>query len=114
MLVSSCSMKEGADEQISTSSGRYRSSSDALGTTAVCISGSRILRRVLRDAVTERPVFLLHFHQPDEDILTPHFQFGGKSIGDRLVQRLLLIDRTALVEEDLDVDEVAGAVDAEI
>src|SRR6202161_488144 len=37
MLVSSCSMKDGADTQSNTSIGRYRASASCLGSVMACI-----------------------------------------------------------------------------
>src|SRR3984885_14338478 len=69
---------------------------------------------VLGDAVAERPVFLFHLDEGDENIFQPDLQRSGQPFGDRLVERLLLRHRASLVEEYLHHDQIVGAVDAEI
>src|ERR1700733_10519975 len=71
-------------------------------------------RRVLRDAVAERPVLFLHLDEVDEDVLGPQSDGGLQAVGDSFEKRLLLLDRAAFVPGNLDHHQVVGAVDAEI
>jgi hypothetical protein len=50
----------------------------------------------------------------DEDILGADARCLCEPVDDRLVERLLLVDRPALVPRDLDDDQVIAAVDAEV
>src|SRR5258708_17143266 len=69
---------------------------------------------VLRDAVAEGPVLLLHLDEIDEDILAPEPDAFVQPIGDRLVEGLLDLDRATFVEGELDDQRVCAAFDAEI
>src|SRR5262245_2438981 len=52
--------------------------------------------RVLRNAATERPVFLRDLHQVDHHVLRPRIQLRMHIVDDALVKRLLLLgDRPA-------------------
>src|SRR5580658_6933995 len=69
---------------------------------------------VLRDPIAERPVLTFGLDQADEDVLSTEAEGGSEPVGDRLVKRLLLLDRPALVPGDLDNHQVLGAADVEI
>src|SRR6202020_1747008 len=69
---------------------------------------------VLRDPIAERPVLFLDFDEHNKDVLTTEAECGREPVGDRLVKRLLLLDRPALVPGDLDNHQVLGAADVEI
>ena len=66
--------------------------------TAQCVAG---LWRVLRLSVTERSVFLLHLDKTDEHVLRPEIQMLMQSRRHGLVEGALLIDRSALVQRQL-------------
>src|SRR5664279_656492 len=72
------------------------------------------LCRILRDAVAERPVFLLDLDQTDKNILATQAGIVGEAIGDRGVQRLLLLDAAGVIAGDLNEGQVVGIDDAEI
>ena len=72
------------------------------------------LRRVLGDAIAERPVFLLGLDQADDDVLAPQAGAGGQVVGEGREQAFLLVERSALVAGDLNDDEIVGIVDSNI
>jgi hypothetical protein len=49
----------------------------------------------LRDAIAERPVLPLDLDEADKDILPTEAERPGEPVGDRLVERLLLVERAA-------------------
>src|SRR5258706_13770737 len=61
----------------------------------------RPLGRVLRHAVAERPVFLLHLDQADEHVLDANTQFSVEPLCQGLVEGFLDFDRAAFVQRDL-------------
>ena len=61
----------------------------------------RSLWSVLRLSVTERPVFLLYLDKTDERVLRPEIQMLMQSHRHGLVEGALLIDRSALVQSQL-------------
>jgi len=69
-------------------------------------------RRVLGFALADGPVLKPDIGEVDEDILGADARCLSEPLGDRLVERLLLAGRTALVPRDLDDDQVIAAVDA--
>ena len=64
-----------------------RAGSPVMLRTAVC--------RVLRRAVAERPVLLLDLDEVDEDVVRPDADRRRESIRDGLIERFLLLGRTA-------------------
>src|SRR5580658_1012075 len=70
--------------------------------------------RVLRHPVAERPVLLLDLDKADEDVLAAQAEPAREPVGDRLEERLFLLDRPPLVPGDLDDHQILGAADAEI
>src|SRR5882724_1486798 len=69
---------------------------------------------VLRFAVAERPVLLLHLDQIDENVLAPQAGTGRKTLGDALEQLLLLLEGAGVIRGDLDEDQVARIGNSEI
>src|SRR5262245_43977410 len=70
--------------------------------------------RVLGFAVAEGPILLLDLDQVDEDILAAYIEALVQPIGDRLVEGTLLVERSPLVERQLDEDAVLGPSNAEV
>jgi hypothetical protein len=70
--------------------------------------------RVLRNAATERPVFLRDFHQVDHDVLRPHIQLLIHVVDDALVKRLLLLDGPPRIQRNLDQDDIFAVMIAQI
>src|SRR5262245_44200416 len=70
--------------------------------------------RVLGFAVAEGPILLLDLDEVDEHVLAEHIEAPLQSIGDRLVESTLLVERSPLVERQLDEDAVLGPSDAEV
>src|SRR5882672_2791653 len=71
-------------------------------------------RDVLRDAVAERPVLFRHFDQVYEDVLRVELQLALQIRRYALVKSLLLLERPANAERDLDQHDVGRIADAEI
>src|ERR1700733_7071318 len=69
---------------------------------------------VLRDSIAKRPVFPFDLDQADEDVLPPQAERSREPVGDRLIKRLLLLDRPALVPGNLDDHQVVAAANVEI
>src|SRR3984885_13534920 len=69
---------------------------------------------VLRDAIAKGPVLLFDLDEANKDVLSTKAECGREPVGDRLVKRLLLLDRPALVPGDLDNQQVLCAADVEI
>src|SRR5262249_32486910 len=69
-------------------------------------------RRVLRDAVAERPVLLLHLDEVDEHVLGTHAELAPQPLRDGRVELALGVDRAPLGEGDLYGHEAVGAADA--
>jgi len=78
---------------------------------ALCPSRSS---RVLRNAATERPVFLRDFHQVDHHVLRPHIQLRIHIVDHALVKRLLLLDRPPRIQRNLDQDDILAVMIAQI
>src|SRR5580692_886324 len=99
-------MNEGADTQISTSAACKPEGCDFGSSTVARIVYAPTAKSgcVLSDAVAERPVFLFHLDEGDENIFRPDLQRRRQPVGDRLVERLLLRHRAPFVEEDLHHD----------
>ena len=70
--------------------------------------------RVLRNAATERPVFLRDFHQVDYHVLRLHIQLRIHIVDDALVKRLLLLDRPPRIQRNLDQDDILAVMIAQI
>src|SRR5262245_65569288 len=70
--------------------------------------------RVLGFAVAEGPILLLDLDQVDEDILAAYIEALVQPISDRLVEGALLVERSSLVERQLDEDAVLGPSNAEV
>jgi hypothetical protein len=68
----------------------------------------------LRDAVPERPVFLLRFDQADEHIFHTHAKLFVEPRGNGFVQRLLQFDAAAFADGELDDDDTVGPGNAQI
>src|SRR5579863_3543410 len=102
-------MNDGAEVQISTRSA-CRFSEPVVSVFEVMVPAGGMepcmkcsaLHCVLRHAVAERPVLLLHLDEIDEDVFHPEADRGVEAFGDGLVERFLLLDRSALVPGDLD------------
>src|ERR687889_1601571 len=62
--------------------------------------------RVLRDSVTEGPVFLFDFDQVDEHILRAKAGLCPQILRDSLEQGLLLIEGSRVADGDLNDDEI--------
>src|SRR5262245_42691673 len=77
-------------------------------------SSVRVGSDILRNAIAEGPIFFLHLDEADEDVFFSELQRASQSVRNGFVECLLLRNRASLIEEDLDVDEVARAVNAEI
>src|SRR5262245_64304646 len=74
----------------------------------------QISLRVLGFAVAEGPILLLDLDEVDEHVLAPHIEAPVQPIDDRLVEGPLLVERSSLVERQLDEDAVLGPSDAEV
>src|SRR6266852_4291208 len=72
------------------------------------------LSDVLRNAVAEGPVLLLHFHQVDEHVLDSNIELGIQALGDAFVEGLLALHTAALGERDLNDDDPVAPPNAEI
>src|SRR3712207_908208 len=70
--------------------------------------------RVLRDAVTEGPVFLFDFNQVDEYILRAEARVFAQPLDDPLEECLLLLNRPRVADGQLDDDEIVASLDAKI
>src|SRR5215469_14650054 len=68
---------------------------------------------VLRLALAEGPVLLLHLDEVDEDVLSPEPQALVEPVRDCPVEGLLHLGGAPLVEEDLDDDAILRALDAQ-
>src|ERR1700735_3992286 len=71
-------------------------------------------RYVLRLATAERPVFLRHLDQIDENILPAQLQGFMQAVGDSFIEALLHLNRTAAAQRNLYKDAVVGPVNAEV
>jgi hypothetical protein len=69
---------------------------------------------VLRNAVAERPVLFLHFHQIDENIFHAHGQLRVEVFDDGFVEQLFLLQGSAFAQGDLDDHQVVGAPDTQV
>src|SRR5262245_54356827 len=74
----------------------------------------RISLRVLGFAVAEGPILLLDLDEVDEHILAAHIEALVQTIGDRLVESALLVERSPLVERQLDEDALLRPWDTEV
>src|SRR5262245_27328579 len=70
---------------------------------------SSVRRRILCNAMAERPVLLGHLDQGDEYILGPHAGAGSKPLDDALVERSLLLDGARVADGELDDHQVVAA-----
>jgi hypothetical protein len=68
----------------------------------------------LRDTVAERPVLFLDLDQVHPHIATGNAQGFVQAVGDRLVERLLLFERAAFVQRDLNHHQSRRTLDAEV
>src|SRR4051794_25742136 len=66
--------------------------------------------RILGFTVAERPVFLPHLDEVDEDILPAKVEPAVQPVGNRLVEGPLLIDGAAIAQGDLDDHAIGGAL----
>ncbi len=71
-------------------------------------------RCVLSFSIAERPIFLRHFDQVDQDIFFAQLEAFVQAIGHRFVKTLLHLDRSAAVQGDLQKYAVVRSVDAKI
>ncbi len=69
---------------------------------------------VLRLAVTEGPVLLLHLDKTDDHIFAPQSQTLMQAVGDGLVKGALHIESPPLVHGHLDDDCVLGTRDSQV
>src|SRR5262245_6429918 len=74
----------------------------------------QISLRVLGFAVAEGPILLLDLDEVDEHVLAAHIEALVQSIGDGLVEGALLLERSSLVERQLDEDAVLGPPDTKV
>jgi hypothetical protein len=69
---------------------------------------------VLRLAVTEGPVLLLHLDKIDDDIFAPQSQTLMQAVGHSLVEGALHIKSPPLVHRHLNDDCVLGTLDSQV
>src|SRR5690242_17992054 len=65
-------------------------------------------------AIAKGPVLLRYLDEVDDHVLTAQAQPLVQTVGDGLVEALLLLDRAARIQRELDEDAVFGARNAEI
>ncbi|MGB6386548.1 MAG: hypothetical protein WBD25_22285 [Terriglobales bacterium] len=68
----------------------------------------------MRFAIAERPIFLRHFHQIDEDILAANLQAFVQSVRNGFVEALLHLNCTAAIQSDLQKDAIVRSMNAKI
>src|SRR5208282_6031666 len=71
-------------------------------------------RYVLGYAIAERPVFLRHFYQTDEDIFSAQLQAFVQAVRHGFVEALLHFNGTAAAQGDLHKNAIVRSMDAKI
>jgi hypothetical protein len=69
---------------------------------------------VLRDAVAEGPVFLLYLHQTEKNVFAPKAEPVVQAVGDRLIEGFLDLDRSSLIQGELDDERICASLYVEI
>ena len=68
----------------------------------------------MRYSIAERPVFLRHLDEIDQDVFFAQFERCVQAVGHCFVKALLHLDRSTTVERDLHKYALVGPVDAKI
>ncbi|HEX5464112.1 MAG TPA: hypothetical protein VFW88_05290 [Burkholderiales bacterium] len=71
-------------------------------------------RQILRNPVSERPVFAVIFNQYDRRVLTAYSGFTGKQFRGARIKRLFLFRRPARTQEDLYQYDAVGSFSVKI